>query len=668
MKVKPAKHLLPGKSLPGITLFIPFTGRHPTMIAIGISLLAVVSGLLYVLSMKSGAGAFGFPLDDSWIPLTFARNLREFGVYSYFGKDVITSGSTSPLYVFLLAALGFIYSNEFVLTFGVGIAAFAVSAYFIHGVGRRVFTDEPWLAIVAALSFVVYPLTQSAALSGMSTMLFTALLTGSIHFYFQRKSILFFVFAGLALWVRPDALIFILAATLHLVSHHVVLKADASTTNASSEKRVSKQAIFIGIGLFFLLVLGYGGLNLWLGGAVFPNSIQAKLAYYSKISGEPYLSSLQAFYTLSLGAVYLVFVVTGLIFLLIDILKRRNAPLLMAAAYLLGSIAAYGIFFPFLFEGGRYLVPTIPFFVLVGVWGVRRISIKLYEMFPFAGIRTVANGFALTVYLIAVIVGIAGWSSQRKEHYSAIAYVQNRQVAAAEWINTYTKPSAIVATHQIGAIGYYGKRKLLDMTGVVTPRIIPSIGNLHDLETFIRGSHVDYIATLREQIEVVNEEPLFLSDPRIPEIIEVFKYVPFVTHIMPQQASVLNIQAARLMQQQLNAQAMNLLEQSYKLDQNSVRTSTLLGLCFLNLADTTNALTFLEQALAIQIDYTPAMVPLGEIYLSQKKYTQSYTILENALRIKPDLPSAKRSYEKLLQRHASDSLIDLGNQTRRIAQ
>ena len=117
---------------------------------------AIAGGAIYLLGMPSDAGGLGFPLDDSWIPLTFAKNLRAFGAYSYHARDMITSGSTSPLYVFLLAALGFAISNEFVLASVVGILSFALAAIFTFRAGLRIFHEEQWLAAVAA--FFVTPL------------------------------------------------------------------------------------------------------------------------------------------------------------------------------------------------------------------------------------------------------------------------------------------------------------------------------------------------------------------------------------------------------------------------------------------------------------------------------------------------------------------------------
>ena len=51
-------------------------------------------------------------------------------------------------------------------------------------------------------------------------------------------------------------------------------------------------------------------------------------------------------------------------------------------------------------------------------------------------------------------------------------YYNDRHVAAGNWINKNTPRDAIVATHDIGAIEFYGKRKLVDMVGLVSPEII----------------------------------------------------------------------------------------------------------------------------------------------------------------------------------------------------
>ncbi|HSE93995.1 MAG TPA: hypothetical protein VLF19_11870, partial [Methylomirabilota bacterium] len=62
---------------------------------------AVLPLALFLASERRIAGAAGFPLDDSWIHLHFARNLAEGAGFSY-NPGVPVAGSTAPLWTVLL--------------------------------------------------------------------------------------------------------------------------------------------------------------------------------------------------------------------------------------------------------------------------------------------------------------------------------------------------------------------------------------------------------------------------------------------------------------------------------------------------------------------------------------------------------------------------------------
>ena len=58
---------------------------------------------LFTIVERAVAGVSGFPLDDSWIHLHFARNLAEGLGFAYNpGRPI--AGSTAPLWTLLLAA------------------------------------------------------------------------------------------------------------------------------------------------------------------------------------------------------------------------------------------------------------------------------------------------------------------------------------------------------------------------------------------------------------------------------------------------------------------------------------------------------------------------------------------------------------------------------------
>jgi hypothetical protein len=636
-----------------------WTGRKELYIALGAALFALAAGLLYIIPMRGMAGAPGFPLDDSWIPLTLARNLREFGAYSFFERDMVTSGSTSPLYVFLLALLGLFTSSEFIPTFLIGIGSFMAAAFFLVRLGRQVFAGEQWLAAVAVALFILLPKLQSASASGMATMLYVALVTAAACRWFARKPAHAYFLAGLALWVRPDALVFLAALALDAL-YKGRFAGDPKAASTAGDARGWNRSSVTGAVVCTVLVVAYVGFNLLLGGGVFPNPVAAKIAYYGGAERAVYLKGVFGYYAYSVAAVFLPFVLGGLIVIAIDIVKRRPVRMLLPAAYLVGTVLAYGIFLPVLRDDGRYLAPTLPFFLLIGIWSLKRFTAMLAELVPAAGMRVALRYFAFGVFLLAGIVGLSMFGKIRTEHYRAVRYVRDRQVAAARWVSDSTARSAVVATHSIGAMGYYGRRRMIDMIGIATPEMIPSIGNLQDLEVFLKGRKTDYIATLREQFEVVNVNPLFTSDPNTPEVMEVFRFISGRTHVMAQPASALNVQAARLMQARMDREAALALKESYRLDPMSSRTSTLLGVCLLNLKDTAQAITFLDQAILLHPDYAPAMLPLGDVFINKKDYRAAVSLLQRAVELNPKSQNARASLKRALDMREIDSLRAAG--------
>jgi hypothetical protein len=68
-------------------------------------------------------------------------------------------------------------------------------------------------------------------------------------------------------------------------------------------------------------------------------------------------------------------------------------------------------------------------------------------------------------------------------------------VAAARWVNANTPPGALVAAHDIGALGYFGGRRLLDLAGLVSPEVVPFIRDEARLRQWLNVRRADYFVT-----------------------------------------------------------------------------------------------------------------------------------------------------------------------------
>lgn len=55
--------------------------------------------------------------------------------------------------------------------------------------------------------------------------------------------------------------------------------------------------------------------------------------------------------------------------------------------------------------------------------------------------------------------------------------------------------NSAIAAHDIGALGYFGDRMIIDLAGLVTPEVIPIIRSEDDLESFLDRNSADYLMT-----------------------------------------------------------------------------------------------------------------------------------------------------------------------------
>src|SRR5512138_1897627 len=166
---------------------------------------AALIAILFYLIVSALVFRVGFPLDDTWIHLTYARNLAEHGEWA-FRLGQRSAGSTSPLWTVLLS-IGFLIGlAPYIWTYLLGWVALTLLAVYAENVARKLVPSYksriPW----AGLFFVfAWHLTWSAV-SGMETLLhaliilvvLSSLIIGS------RRYLTLGLLAGLSIWVRPD--------------------------------------------------------------------------------------------------------------------------------------------------------------------------------------------------------------------------------------------------------------------------------------------------------------------------------------------------------------------------------------------------------------------------------------------------------------------------------
>lgn len=618
-----------------VNIEIPFEpNKNQTyVIYFSIAALSVLLAVVYLISANSVNGYNGFPLDDPWIHLTFAKNLAEYGSFSYFKNEMSTAGSTSPIYTIVLAVGFLITKNEMVLSYALGIIFFVLAGIWFYRLSSFEFAKENMFAIACTAIFIIDKWMNFIADSGMETTMFIFLLLVTAYSYKKRQSVATAVFAGLLIWTRPDATAFLGALVLDYLWCVYLAKKDKSIVLFTKSELIK-----IG-GIFAVIILAYFGMNLKLSGSILPNTYNAKLTYYAPefrsrsafLQGEVW----DYFTSGAYGLIMFGFVISTLKFLF-DTAKKKYNPNFLYIVFAFALVFIYWYKLPYAHRFGRYLMPIIPFMIIVSMGGFRELAKLTASYFKS---KQLANGLNFILILLVLVLSVPNYLDNKTAYATECKYINDRQVVAAKWIRDNTKESDIIGTHDVGAIAFYSQRKIVDVAGLVTPELI---NKLHDknyveyMREYLKKNNVGYLAFLREWYRVVNQTPLFISPEGAPqEIMEVFKFNPDSTHILSKEVnSGVDYVGQFINQKGMQNQALNVLNQMLAMDNKSSLTYYLMAIVYGSANDAKNYEKSLLKAVELYPDFKEALIGLGNYYKSlndkpnAKKYLEKYVMLK----------------------------------------
>lgn len=591
-------------------------------------------------------GSLGFPLDDPWIHLQFARNLSEFGTFSYFGREMATSGSTSPLYTFLLGGGFLVGAHELASSYALGIAGLLWAA----ASARRIALDlqqPPWLALGAALLLVLEPRLVWASVSGMETTLFVGLLLATYHLYLRRQTWAAATAAGLLLWTRPEALLFYAAVGVDAAYHAWVVPArGAGAADRPLREWLPSLSIAIGLGAL------YAFFNVALSGSLLPNTYAAKIGYYAG-TGSGFATAALQFFAGGSMAVVAPFALTGAFAIVLGVWKRRPQPLLVALLFPLGLTAAYALRLPYLYQEGRYLMPALPFVLLLATHGLAWLSTLPTSRNAFLRGRAIVAQCAFVV-MAAALFAVASYD-KAGVYAAQCRYIDERQVRAANWIRANTPSDAIVATHDIGAIGFYSGRRIVDMVGLVSPEMITRLGDLGALLAYLEGSGVTHVAVLRSWFAITNQRPLVaIAGSKAGEVLELYEFDPQRTHFTPLAANQALGAANQALWRQDTDRARSLIDSALRLDPRNSEAHYLNGALFLMFDRFEDAGAAFAAALRLDPELTEARIGAAQVQAGLGRVDQAIAQLLSIAEKQPELAVVYRVLAEIHTAHGLD--------------
>lgn len=415
-------------------------------IAFGI-LTLIVAAIMFNEELRI-AGAPGGALDDSWIHYTIARNVATGHGWS-FNKGHPTGGSTAPLYTMLLVPGCVIFGSPILWSKLIGIVGLFLAGWMTAKLGGLLYTrfardrttddGDPLVSWLTGAWVILSPSLAWAALSGMELTTYLACAMAGLWLVFSGRQAWGVALLGLSVWCRPEG------GWLLGISFLAI----------PPRKWLGPALVAIAfIAPYFLF-------NNLVGGWWFPGTVSTKSGLHPSwsqtvrwtneffnLQGMPYRG-----YEINHPILWIPLWIVGAV-----VTWRRTWVL---ALFVLSFPVVFSLFYPNASSHGRYLMPTIPPAMLLGAAGLRWLAARL------------RGKLAISAFALGAVV-LLGWTTERLDRKAEILgwNVQNinaMHVTLGRWINENTLPTDTIAVNDVGAIGYYADRFIVDLVGLVTP-------------------------------------------------------------------------------------------------------------------------------------------------------------------------------------------------------
>lgn len=437
------------------------------------------SVLIYAATARLVTGEWAYPLDDAWIHQTLARSFAQSGTFAVNPGEPV-AGSTAPLWTLLIAAGYALGVPVYAWTMALGAVCFAGVLLGVRTLGNALFPNAPMVAAGAALVTALEWRHAWAAASGMETELFVLLSLVLLRLGVQDDvpTPWLGLVGALAVLARPEGSVLFAAALalrlVHLPDWRTRLRRGGQTLTIAA-------IIASPMLVYHVLIVG----------SPLPATFFAKTAFYREplsVALGRYVRDVAQFFMLG----PLLALVPPALLALPQTLRARRWPSaghVLALGWLVALPLMYLVWLPYLYHHGRYLFPVLPVAALYAVAG----TVQVVE-----GFRRWFQLLPRLVTSITVAVGLTLWANGIAVFAANAQTILSLQVATARWLAATTPATARVATHDIGAVGYFAGRRIVDMAGLVTPALTASPRDRERILEVLRAERVQYVAILSE--------------------------------------------------------------------------------------------------------------------------------------------------------------------------
>lgn len=445
---------------PGPAAIPEATERHPSLLRLSLIFFAahLATALYFVFDRTPGTAAAltGFPLDDAWIHMVYARSLAALQGFAY-NPGQLETGATSPLWATLLVpaswAARLLHVSVVIPAKLTGllsaVAASVAVARLLGGLGLGRAAQVAAGLVVAADPSLVF-----AEVAGMEVMLAAALAFWALAALASQRYISAGLAAGLAPLARPEMVIL---TTMVIATAQWRLHQRGARPSARLWVVLPTGLLVGGWAIYCLAVSGYP----------LPNTFYAKFS-----SREDYLAH------------NLVLIFTEILPASPWFMYGMGAILWASGAVALwrrGFVGRWVVAFPFVFFVGvsatqllqaaepfyflRYVLPAYVFVVItlaVGAAGAITWAWKHRR-----GPRGLAYALGLLILAIAPLSKLPGALAARAHLFAwNCQNIEELNVAMALWLREHVPAGEAIAVNDAGASRYFGEHPILDFMGL----------------------------------------------------------------------------------------------------------------------------------------------------------------------------------------------------------
>lgn len=401
---------------------------------------SLVSGLIFIFFHR-------WAYDDPYITFRYARNLSK-GLGFIYNTGEFVLSTTTPLFTILLAILGLFWPNFPELANFIGAICLALGGYLIWRLGNL--RGSPAVSWLGLLLYPIFPLLLSTL--GSEMPLYLVFVLGSFLLYAKKSYYWLAVASGLLVLIRADGILVPIIIFLDFLFR---------------EKRLLPPRNIL---IFSIIIAIWFVFSFLYFGSFFPATLKAK---QHQGAMSPTFTFYRAFldqisyYKSWFYQIQVVFVPLGLLFIFL----KDNYPWMAFIFWGLGFFAAYSFLSvsPYFW----YFVPFAPVFLIL-----QGLGLEFFRRFIAERIKRPINANSLlrqafTLFLLVII------PMQVNNAWQLHKGLDNRlgiYSAVGKWIQKNTPIGSQVGTLEVGIIGYFSDRIMVDFSGLIQPEIAAQIG------------------------------------------------------------------------------------------------------------------------------------------------------------------------------------------------